>query len=303
MHDFGCILRFVSLASLCFFFVSEPGFSQPAEFVSVDMPLWEGPAPGANGNDPEDVPVAMIRLPSSKLPPTAAIIICPGGGYGGLAMGHEGHEIAQWVNDLGMAAIICDYRHRGKGYGHPAPMLDAQRAVRLVRANAKGWNIDPKRIGMIGFSAGGHLVSTVLTQFDAGDSKSKDPVARQSSRPDFGILCYPVILLGQPETHKGSQVNLLGESPDPKVLESLQNASRVTKETPPTFLFHTYEDKGVLPQNSIEFYAAMVRNGVPGELHIFEKGAHGVGLGRSIPGTSEWSNACARWLRAREVLR
>jgi len=175
MHDFGCILRFASFASLCIIFASEPAFSQPAESVSMDLPLWDGSAPGANGNDPEDVPMAMVRLPSSKQQSTAAIIICPGGGYGGLAMGHEGHEIAQWVNDLGMAAIICDYRHRGKGYGHPAPMLDAQRAVRLVRANSKNWNIDPKRIGMIGFSAGGHLVSTVLTQFDAGDSNRKIP--------------------------------------------------------------------------------------------------------------------------------
>lgn len=302
MRYLVCILRFVAFSGFCFFFTNASVYPQSNEFRSMEIPLWEGPAPGANGNEPEDVPIAMVRLPKSTSP-TSAIVVCPGGGYGGLAMGHEGHEIAQWANDLGMAAIICDYRHRGKGYGHPNPMLDAQRAIRLVRANAKSWNIDPKRVGIIGFSAGGHLASTVLTQFDVGDHKSKDAVARQSSRPDFGILCYAVILMGTPEGHAGSQVNLLGESPDPKLLESLQNASRITKETPPTFLFHTFEDNVVLPQNSIEFYSAMVKNGVPGELHIFEKGRHGVGLGRNVPGTSEWSSACARWLRARDVIK
>lgn len=302
MHLPTCLLRAAVAATLFWFFSSQLIFAQSNEAMSVDVPLWEGTAPGANGNDPEDVPMAMVRLPKTNSS-MAAIVICPGGGYGGLAMGHEGHEIAQWINDLGMAAIICDYRHRGKGYGHPYPWLDAQRAIRLTRSKARSWNIDPKRIGILGFSAGGHLASTVLTQFDPGDPVSKDPIARQSSKPDFGILCYPVILMGTPETHKGSEVNLLGESPDPKQLDALQSASRVTKETPAVFVFHTSEDKSVLPQNSIEFYAALVKNGVPGELHVFEKGGHGVGLGRTIPGTSEWPNACARWLRNRGILK
>ncbi len=273
-----------------------------ADPKSFDIPLWENGAPGANGKEAKDIPMAMVRLPASDTP-TGALIICPGGGYGGLAMGHEGKEMAEWANEMGLAAIICDYRHRGKEYGHPAPLQDAQRAIRLVRAKSTDWNIDSTRVGILGFSAGGHLVSTVLTRFDGGDSQNADTIERQSSRPDYGILAYPVILFGQPATHKGSEKNLLGESPDPKLLESFQSDLNVTKETPPTFLFHTLEDKGVPPQNSVAFYAAMIRHGVPGELHVFEKGAHGLGLAKKTPGTSEWPNVCRRWLEAKQFVK
>lgn len=272
-----------------------------ADAKSMDIPLWENGAPGANGKEPKDIPLAMVRLPASDSP-TGALVICPGGGYGGLAMGHEGNEIAEWANQMGLAAIICDYRHRGKGYGHPAPLQDAKRAIRTVRAKAAEWNIDATRVGILGFSAGGHLASTVLTKFDVGDSQNTDIIDRQSSRPDYGILAYPVILFGQPATHKGSERNLLGPSPDPKLLESFQSDLNVTKETPPTFLFHTLEDKGVPPQNSVAFFAAMIRHGVPGEQHVFEKGAHGLGLAKKTPGTSEWPNACRRWLEARQFV-
>ena len=272
-----------------------------AEPKSFNLPLWENGAPGAIGAEAKDIPMAMVRLPESDSP-TGALIICPGGGYGGLAMGHEGTEMAEWANQMGLAAIICDYRHRGKGYGHPAPLLDAQRSIRTVRAKANEWNIDATRVGILGFSAGGHLVSTVLTRFDSGNPKSEDAVERESSRPDYGILAYPVILFGQPNTHKGSERNLLGESPDPKLLASFQSDLNVTKETPPTFLFHTLEDKGVPPQNSVAFYAAMIRNGVPGELHVFEKEQHGVGLAKKIPGTSDWPNVCRRWLEAKHFV-
>ena len=292
MRSVVCLL---SLCTLPFLIPTNLSADDPK---SLDIPLWENGAPGANGKEAKDIPLAMVRLPGSETP-SSALIICPGGGYGHLAMGHEGTEIAQWANRMGMAAIICDYRHRGKGYGHPAPMQDAQRAIRLARAKSKEWNIDPNRVGVIGFSAGGHLASTVLTKFDSGDEKSEDLVSRQPSRPDFGVLAYPVIVFGQPATHKGSERNLLGESPNPKLLESFRNDMQVTKDTPPTFLFHTMEDKGVPPENSLLFYAAMLRNGVPGELHIFEKGRHGIGLGKDIPVTSEWSNACERWLVAR----
>ncbi len=273
-----------------------------AEPKSFDVPLWENGAPGANGKEPKDIPMAMVRLPQSDAP-TGALIICPGGGYGGLAMGHEGKEMAEWANEMGLAAIICDYRHRGKGYGHPAPLQDAQRAVRMVRSKAAEWNIDATRVGILGFSAGGHLVSTVLTRFDAGDAQNADAVERYSSRPDYGILAYPVILFGQPATHKGSERNLLGDSPDPKVLESFQSDLNVSKETPPTFLFHTLEDKAVPPQNSVSFYAAMIKQGVPGELHIYEKGPHGVGLAKKIPGTYDWPNACRRWLETKQFVK
>jgi len=268
---------------------------------TFDIPLWENGAPDALGSGPKDIPMAMVRLPGSEKP-TGALVICPGGGYGGLAMGHEGTEIAQWANEMGMAAIICDYRHRGKGYGHPAPIQDAQRAIRLTRANAAKWNLDSQRIGIIGFSAGGHLVSTVLTRFDGGDVNSEDQIARQSSKPNFGILAYPVILFGQPKTHQGSERNLLGPASDPKVLASFQSDLHVTPEMPPTFIFHTFEDKAVPPENALAFYAAMVKNGVPGELHIFEKGKHGVGLGSKVAVTSEWPNACRRWLESRQFV-
>jgi acetyl esterase/lipase len=268
---------------------------------SFELPLWEKGAPGSIGNEAKDIPLAKVRLPSSDKP-TGALIICPGGGYGNLAMGHEGQEIAEWANEMGLAAIICDYRHRGKGYGHPAPLQDAQRAIRLVRTNAKQWNVDPARVGIMGFSAGGHLVSTVLTRFDFGDPNNADPIEHASSRPDYGILAYPVILFGQPGTHKGSEKNLLGESPDPKLVESFQSDLNVTKDTPPTFLFHTLEDKGVVPQNSVAFFAAMLRNGVSGELHVFEKGSHGKGLAKTIQGTSEWPNVCRRWLEGKQFV-
>jgi acetyl esterase/lipase len=274
---------------------------QAKEAVELDLPIWIEGAPGKLGNEANDIPIAMVRIPASE-GPMAAIVVCPGGGYGGLAMGHEGIEIAKWANDLGMAAIICDYRHRGKGYGHPAPLDDLQRTMRLVRTHASQWNIDPNRVGVMGFSAGGHLASSGLTKFDRGHAESKDPVERESCRPDFGILAYPVILFGQPATHRGSQVNLLGESPSEALVQSFQNAAQVTADTPPTFLFHTYEDKAVLPENAVQFYLAMIQHGVAGELHVYEKGRHGVGLGRDVPGTSDWSNTCERWLTNRSVL-
>lgn len=290
------------LCSVALWVVVCATYATAADPRAFELPLWENGAPGALGKEPKDIPMALVRLPKSDSP-TGAMVVCPGGGYGGLAMGHEGNEIAEWANSMGLAAIICDYRHRGKGYGHPAPLLDAQRAIRLTRANAKDWNIDPSRVGILGFSAGGHLTSTVLTRFDSGDAASSDTIAQQSSRPDYGILCYPVILFGQPATHKGSERNLLGDSPDPKVLASFQNDLQVTKETPPTFLFHTSEDKAVPPENSLAFYSAMVKHNVPGEIHIFEKGQHGVGLAKKIAGTAEWSKACEKWLEGRGIVK
>ncbi len=236
------------------------------------IPLWEAGAPGALGEEAKDKPSAILYLLPKASQSHPMLVIYPGGGYGGLAMDHEGHQIARWANELGMSALICDYRHRGKGYGHPAPMQDAQRAIRMARHQAADWGIDPEKIGVIGFSAGGHLASTMLTHFDQGDPSSNDPIAKFSSRPNFGILCYPVICFGQAVTHMGSQKNLLGENPSKELIESLSNEKQVTKETPPTFLFHTQEDNGVVPENSLRFYDAMVEKGVAGELHLFAKG-------------------------------
>jgi acetyl esterase/lipase len=271
----------------------------PAQEDFQTISLWNGKAPEATGAEPKDDPNGLLYL----LPPNETseeirpcLVILPGGGYGGLAIDHEGHQIARWANSMGMHALICKYRTRKDGYGHPAPLLDAQRAVRIARANSTEWHVDSNKVGIIGFSAGGHLASTVLTHFDAGDTLSPDSIAKQSSRPDIGILCYPVIAMSESYTHAGSRTNLLGAEPDPKLLALLDNHKQVTPETPPTFLFHTQEDTVVQPDNSLAFYSAMVRHKVPGELHFFQKGKHGVGLGASIPGTRNWSEVCKAWL-------
>jgi acetyl esterase/lipase len=263
--------------------------------------LWPEGAPLALGQEPKDRPTLIAYVPEK--PGGAAIVICPGGGYRTLAMDHEGHQVARWLNEHGIAAFICDYRHRGKGYGHPAPLLDAQRAIRTVRSRAATLGLDPARIGILGFSAGGHLASTVLTHWDLGDANAADPVMRTSCRPDFGILCYPVIVFGQPFMHRGSQQNLLGSDPSPELVASLSNERQVNDQTPPCFLWHTWEDRGVLPENSLVFYQALLAHRIPAELHIYEKGRHGLGLAQDTPGTSAWPQACLAWLKNRGILR
>lgn len=270
------------------------------------MRLWPSDAPQAGGNEAADVPTLRLYRVESK-DRTAGVVIFPGGGYGNLAMDHEGEQIAQWFNRMGVTAAICVYRHRGggnggKGYGHPVPMLDAQRAIRTMRANASMWNIDPERIGIIGFSAGGHLASTVSTRHDQGDAKSEDMIEQASSRPSFAILAYPVIAFDKQFTHRGSQKNLLGENADPSLVASLSNETAVNAETPPTFLFHTSEDKAVPPQNSVVYYEALQRAGVSAEMHIFETGRHGVGLASGMPGTGTWPELCKAWLRIRGMI-
>ncbi len=264
--------------------------------------LWPKGAPGAKGDRREDKPALTIYLPQESKAPTAAVVICPGGGYGALAMDHEGHQIAQWFNSLGVAGFIVDYRHRGKGYAHPAPLQDAQRAIRTVRARAPEWNVDPVKIGIMGFSAGGHLASTAGTHFDQGNPAADDRVEQVSCRPDFTILCYPVIMFDEKHTHRGSQQNLLGKDADPALVRSLSNEKQVTRETPPTFLFHTDEDKGVPAENSVSFYLALRSAGVPAELHVYQRGPHGIGLGAKVPGTSEWPKALGNWMRNRGLL-
>lgn len=292
----------VALSAATFLFQADAAEPMKEDLV---VPLWSDGAPGALGKEPKDAPTITVRLPKSETP-TGALVICPGGGYGGLAMDHEGHQIVEWANAMGLAAVLCDYRHRGKGYGHPAPLQDAQRAIRLTRFHAAEWNIDPNKIGIIGFSAGGHLVSTVITQFEATNASSVPPSATdrsttdsieaRSSRPDFAILCYPVISMGSAFTHRGSEVNLLGKDATPETLQRFASERNVRSDTPPTFLLHTLEDKAVPPENSLVFYQAMVAKQVPGELHIYQKGQHGIGLAKSIPGASDWPLACQRWL-------
>lgn len=282
------------MASVSLLLFSVPVLAaEPGEVV----PLWVDNVPLAKGDAEEDRPKLMVYLPQQDNNGTG-IVVCPGGGYRGLAMGHEGREIAEWLNEMGIAAFVLDYRHRGKGYGHPAPMLDVQRAIRLVRSRAKEWKIKPDQIGVLGFSAGGHLASTAGTHFDLGDANASDLIDRESSRPSFMVLCYPVIAFGESFTHRGSQRNLLGEDASPELVNQFSNEKQVTPETPPTFLFHTDADRAVPPENSIAFYAALKRHKVPAELHIYANGRHGVGLARDVSGTSTWPDRCRDWFSA-----
>jgi acetyl esterase/lipase len=286
--------RLIALALLCL--IIAPTFAAEPK---TEL-LWPKGAPGANGEEAKDKPQLITYLPEK--PNGAAIVICPGGGYGGLAMDHEGHQIGRWLNENGITGFICDYRHRGKGYGHPAPLQDAQRAIRTVRSRAKEFGVDPSKIGILGFSAGGHLTSSALTHFDAGKTDADDEIERASCRPDFGVLCYPVIAFDQPFTHKGSQNNLLGKDASAELIASMSSEKQVTDQTPPCFLWHTTEDTGVPPLNSVVFYSALIAHKVPAELHIFEKGRHGVGLAKDIPGTDGWPAACIAWLKGRGVM-
>ena len=264
--------------------------------------LWPQGAPGAKGDTPNDKPTLTVYLAPSDKNTGAAVVICPGGGYGHLAMDHEGHAIAQWLNSFGVSGFILSYRHKGKGYSHPAPLDDAQRAIRTVRARAAEWHVKPDRIGVLGFSAGGHLASSADTHFNAGKPDAADPIERVSCRPDFAVLCYAVIAFDEPFTHRGSQANLLGKEAAPELVKSLSNEKQVTPQTPPTFLWHTNEDTGVPAENSVMFYLACRQAKVPAELHIYEKGKHGLGLAPNTPGTNGWAEACRLWMQNRGLL-
>ena len=264
--------------------------------------LWRNGAPGAKGDAEGDKPTISIYLPEEGKATGAAIVVCPGGGYGHLAVDHEGRQVGEWLNSLGVTAFVLKYRHSANGYRHPIPLQDAQRAIRTVRARAAEWKLDPKQIGILGFSAGGHLASTTGTHFDAGKSDANDPIERVSSRPDLMVLVYPVISFTSEYTHKGSRKNLLGDNPDEKLVQSLSNDTQVTPDTPPTFLMHTSADTAVPPENSVLFYLALRKANVPAEMHIYETGQHGVGLAQKDPVLSTWPGRCADWLRLRGFL-
>jgi acetyl esterase/lipase len=228
----------------------------------------------------------------------ASFIICPGGGYAALAP-HEGFQYAIWLNEQGVTGFVLKYRLGSGGYRHPAMMWDVQRAIRYVRANADKWGLDPNRIGVMGSSAGGHLAATALTHFDAGNPGAADPIDRISSRPNLGILCYAVITMGA-NTHSGSKSFLLGDNPDPGLVELLSNEKQVSGDTPPVFIFHTFEDSAVKVENALDFAAALRVHKVPFSLHIYPKGSHGMGLGSAQwdpDNRHPWTNECARWLK------
>jgi acetyl esterase/lipase len=267
---------------------------------SGPFPLWPDGAPGALGKEDKDIPTLTAFLPPAEKATGSAIVICPGGGYGGLA-DHEGSQYARWLNEQGIAGFVLKYRLGPGGYRHPAMLQDAARALRTVRARAREWKLDPKRIGIMGSSAGGHLASTLVTHFDAGKPDAADPIERVSSRPDLGILCYPVISMGE-HTHQGSKNNLLGKDPSPELVRELSNELQVTKDTPPCFIWHTWEDKGVKIENALSFAGALQTAGVRFDLHVYERGPHGLGLGTrdwQPEKRHPWTRDCVFWLKER----
>ncbi len=283
-------------------------------FIAADaappqvFPLYPGKAPLAVGDTDTDKPTLTAYRPEK--PNGTAVVVCPGGGYGFLADDHEGKQVAVWLNRHGVTAFVLKYRIVAKGRPGPlmeAPLLDAQRAIRTVRAKAKDYGIDPHKIGIWGFSAGGHLASTATTHFDSG-KKAGDEIDQTSCRPDFAILAYPVITMEDGVTHGGSKRNLLGAKPDAKLVALYSNEKQVTKDTPPVFLFQTTADTAVLPENAVRFYLACKKAKVPVEMHIYEKGRHGVGLGSDPRWTggeksvATWPNRLADWMKSRDLI-
>ena len=281
-------------------FAAMPAVAQRGVAVDDRKPdqvirLWEGDAPGAAGSEERDVPTLSVFKPAADKANGTAVVVCPGGGYSGLAA-HEGKPVAEWLNGLGVAGLVLKYR-LGPKYHHPAMVNDVNRAIRMARSHAADWKLNPDRIGVLGFSAGGHLTSTAVTHFDAVDEKASDPVDRVSSRPDFGVLIYPVITLEGPYAHGGSRRNLLGNEPSKELIESLSNEKQVTEKTPPCFMVHTSTDTVVPFQNSLMFADALRQHKVSVELHVFDHGSHGFGLGQNDPVLRQWPELCAKWMQ------
>ena len=263
--------------------------------------LWPDGAPNAVGAEELDRPRITIFEADSAIATGAGILVLPGGGYSKLAMGHEGMEVVAWLNAQGVTAFLLQYRH-GPRYLHPAALDDAKRAMAIVRSRASTWSIDPKRIGMLGFSAGGHLAASSAIYAERGNPLARDPLGRVSTKPDFLLLIYPMISLIRPNAHRGTLVNLLGEHPAVADREALSLDLHVDRNTPPSFLVHTTVDRSVSAENSVLFYLALLKNKVPAELHVYEHGKHGRGLGKPELAYSTWPDLCLRWLRARDVL-
>ena len=265
------------------------------------LPLWTDKAPLGDGKFESAPPSAAITVhrPAADKATGTAAVICPGGGYGGLVDGPEGHGIAQWLVAHGITGVVLNYRlPAGRPY---VPLLDAQQAIRTVRANAKQWGVDSQRIGIIGFSAGGHLASTAATHFDSGDSSASDAVQQQSSRPDFAILVYPVVTMADDKTHGGSKTNLLGASPTSALVELFSNEKQVTDKTPPMFLAHAKDDGPVPPENSRRLYEALQAHHVASEYLELPSGGHGLN-GYKGPMWDAWQQRSLEWLKERSLV-
>jgi len=260
--------------------------------------LWPDGAPGAQGSEDIDKPALTVFVAPGENATKTAVVVAPGGGYEHLAWAKEGTDYAQWLNARGVTAFVLQYR-LGPKYHYPVELEDAQRAIRWVRAHAAEYGVAVDHVGMMGSSAGGHLTATAGTHFDEGKAGAADVVERQGSKPDFLVLAYPVITLEEPAAHSGSKKHLLGDDPDPKLVALLSDETQVTKETPPTFLFATTDDKTVPVMNSVMFYSALVKAGVPVEMHLFQRGAHGAGLAAANSALSVWPDLLAKWMRER----
>jgi acetyl esterase/lipase len=270
--------------------------SVSAEQEPEKIRLWSGQAPIGENKTEDAKPFITVYRPAKEN--GTAVIICPGGGYGRLVRGGEGSGIAKWLNTHGVVGVVLEYRlPKGLPY---RPLYDAQQAIRTVRSKAKDWNIKPDRIGIIGFSAGGHLASSAATHFDIGDANSKDPIKKTSCRPDFAILIYPVITMNA-GTHKGSKKNLLGLNPDEAMVNRFSNEMQITANTPPTFLAHAADDRKVIPNNSKMFYDALITNAVPAKYLKLPSGGHGLN-GYKGPMWDTWQTQSLEWLTTQSLL-
>jgi acetyl esterase/lipase len=292
----GGVVLAGTLCGLCFGQVVGDALSRG--IAPQTILLWPDGAPGAKGSAEVDKPSLTVYLPQGVNATKTAIVVAPGGGYKELAWEKEGVAYAQWLNARGVAAFVLKYR-LGPEYHYPVELEDAQRAIRWVRAHATEYGFAADHVGMWGSSAGGHLTATAGTHFDSGNAGAADVVERQGSKPDFLVLAYPVITFEEPAVHSGSKKYLLGEDPDPKLVALLSDEMQVTKDTPPTFLFATTDDHTVPVMNSVMFYSALVKAGVPVEMHLFQHGGHGAGLAAADPALSVWPDLLAKWMRER----
>ncbi len=301
-----------------------PTFAQPGDHVQPGVEviqLWQGPAPGSAGYEQVEKydaredrgkrigwvkgvskPTLTVYRPTSASNTGTGIVICPGGGYGGLAIDHEGHVFAEWFAQRGVVAAVLKYRHGGGQHQQPVPLSDAQRALRILRSRAEQWQLKNDRIGIAGFSAGGHLASSAGTHFDDGDTSAEDPIERESCRANFMVLVYPVITMQNEFTHQGSKRNLLGTNPSEDLVTQYSNELHVSADTGPTFLTHAADDRAVPVQNALRFYEALCNHGVPADLHIYASGGHGYGMFRGDRPVDQWPNLLEAWLQERELI-